>query len=304
MVEYINDNQTLEKINIVGGKRWRKLRTRKKIGTGIKFLNLYGGKQTFNIYNSEELVRLLEALEIGAIKLGWNTTGNPLLKERLDEIEKLKNEKGIYREKLNELYKDLLKIKQEKLKADISIFEEDLNNFKHLIDEESTKEEDIQLFLEQHPWLIGFEYLESQPRRTSQFELYDSRFDFFLQRFDTNYDIVELKKPNAKLFVGSGDTETTSRSVPQASDLAHAISQTIRYLDLVLSKREQLRAQGIDIMYPRAVIIIGRTKNNIDKKRLNSLVSYLHGIEIRSYDDIIDKAKTVIDHLINKPEYT
>lgn len=303
MDKYINDNQNLEKIDIVGGKRWRKLRIRKKISVDVKFLNLYGGKQTFNIYNSEELVKVLEALEVGAIKVGWNTIGNPLLKEKLEEIERLKIEKKEYQEKLNELYEDLLKIKEEKLKADIPKFEEDLNSFELLMNKENVKEEELQEFLENHIWLIGFEYLDSQPIRPSQFRFQDSRFDFFLQRFDTEYDIVELKKPSARLFAGHGDTETVSRSIYQSSDLAQAISQTIHYLDLVLSKRDQLMAQGIDTMNPRAVIVIGRTKTNEERKRLNSLSAYLNKIEIRSYDYLVDKTKIVIEHLRNKKGY-
>ena len=196
------------------------------------------------------------------------------------------------------------RIEAEKLKSDASRYQSDLDKFKGLIETEGTDEQDIQDFLEKHVWLIGFEYLDSQPKKPSQFTFEDSRFDFLLQRFDTDFDIVELKKPSARLFVGSGSTESPSRSTPQASDLSHAISQAIHYLDLMISKREQLRNNGVDITYPRAVIIAGRTRNSEEKKRLGILTAYLHRIEVRSYDEVIDKAKTVISNLMNKEGYT
>ena len=164
-------------------------------------------------------------------------------------------------------------------------------------------EEDIQKWLKSHQWVLGVEYMESQPiEKVSQFSFDDSRFDFFMQRFDTFFDIIELKKPSAKLFTGSGITEDVSRTKPMSKELGAAISQMIHYIELANRRKKELKEDcKIDIYKPRGLIIIGRTNaNKDDSKRLRSVVSYLVNIEVLSYDMLYRKARTFLKHIKNR----
>ena len=194
-------------------------------------------------------------------------------------------------------------IREEQLHVAIPKFTEELDKFESLLST-AEKEEDIQKFLKEHIWILGAEYLYSQPiQNVSQFAFEDSKFDFFLQRFDTFFDIIEIKLPRTELFVGATDSNRTnvSRAMPMSAKLGQAISQIIHYLEITTYKKDSLATEDkINVYKPRGIIIIGKTLNNQDRNRLKSVSSHLVNIEILSYDMLYDKAKTFIDHISNR----
>lgn len=296
--KYEQYNEVIDRIDIIGGRRWRKLLVLKDRKTGRKYLRLYGFGQNYKIFDLDNLAGAISALKVGAERLEWNVVGDPVLREKLEQIDKLRHDKEKYRQQVNELYGELLVVKNERLKESVPRYEKELAEFTALIDS-NPSEDAVQQWLKEHIWILGAEYLDSQPiNNISQFTFEDSRFDFFLERFDTFFDIIELKKPSAKLFTGSGETEDTSRSKPISKDLGAAISQMIHYLELATRRRNGLREIAkIDIYKPRGLIIIGRTQSKAEFRRLRSVVSYVVNMDVVSYDMLIKKAEVFISHL-------
>ncbi len=296
-------NEVINRIDIVGGRRWRKLLILKDKKTGSRYLRLYGFGQNYKIYDLDSLAGVIGVLKVGAEQLGWNVIGDAALREKLSQIDALKQDKEKYKQRINELYNELLLVKSERLKESIPKYEGELDAFKTLVDS-SPSEDDVQQWLKEHLWVLGAEYLDSQPiENISQFTFENSRFDFFLERFDTFFDIIELKKPTARLFTGAADTEDVSRGKPISKDLAASISQMIHYLELATHKRKKLREIAkIDIYKPRGLIVIGRTKDKAELKRLRSVVSYVVNIEVVSYDMLFRKAELFIKHLKNRTQ--
>ena len=299
---YRKNNKVLSQIDIRKSPSLARAYAFEDKKTGKRFLRLWYWQHTFNINNDQELSNVIEGLKIGADKLGWNVIGNPLIKQTLEELDNVRKDKEEYKIKVKELYGELLKVKEELLKANISKYEGELEEFKELI-ESKPDEEEAQKWLKSHQWVLGAEYMESQPiENVSQFSFEGSRFDFFMQRFDTFFDIIELKKPSTKLFTGSGITEDVSRTKPMSKDLGAAISQMIHYIELANQRKEALKKQsGIDIYKPRGLIIIGMADPNTeDSKRLRSVVSYLVNIDVLSYDMLYDKSRTFVEHIKNR----
>ena len=269
-----------------------------------KRILIHGWNQKFYIDNSDQLIKLVEGLKTTGERLGWNIVGNPIIKETLEKLEKIRDEKDAYKRELENIYHNLLEIKKEKLTSSIFTYENDIKDFEKMLTLKSTPEKDIQDWLKKHIWFFGLEYLDSQPiSNISQFTFDDIRLDFFLQRFDTAFDIIELKTFDANLFTGVEQIgeKSVSRENPMSSPIGKAISQMIRYLDLAQHKQKDLLEKDkIDVYYPRGIIIIGRTYNDPTKeKRLRSITAYLRDIDIISYDQLLKKAKTFVEHIKN-----
>jgi vacuolar-type H+-ATPase subunit I/STV1 len=298
---YLKYNDLIAKIDMEGGRRWKKLLVMRDKQTGQIFLKLFRFGGSYRIYDSNQLLKVLDSLGVGAERAGWNIVGNPLLKQKLEEIESLKADKEKYKERINELYKQLLDIKREKLKEDIPKYERELQELKTLL-ETAQREQELQQWLKDHLWVLGAEYLDSQPiENVSQFAFDDSRFDFFLERYDTTFDIIEIKKSDVKLFSGDGETVDASRGTPISADVGKAVSQMIHYLELATYKRKELREEAkIDVYKPNGVVIIGRTEDSEAIKRLKSVSAHLKDIEVMSYDMLHKKAQLFVRHMKNR----
>ena len=53
-----------------------------------------------------------------------------------------------------------------------------------------TREDELQEFLYNHPWLFGTEYVNAEPQKLRGAH---SKYDFYLERFNKTNDIVEIK---------------------------------------------------------------------------------------------------------------
>ena len=260
-----------------------------------KFLRLYGGRQSFNIYDQIELEKVINTLRKTAESIGWDLSNDPVFKVEYQEIKARENILDKRNEYLEIQFK---KLKEGQAKSNLAKYKEDLKFFKELI-EDASRESELQDWLKEHMWVLGTEYLDSQTLSPSQFPFKDARLDFFLQKYDTFFDIVELKLPKARLFTGKveNEQESVSRSVPISDDLSGAISQIIHYLELITYMRADLEEFGVPVYKPSGIIIIGRTQSKKDMVRLKSISAYLTNINILSYDNLVQKAENFINKL-------
>jgi len=259
---------------------------------------------------SEKYLRLVKKmLEKGAEELGWTTDLsdeeiNKLIKEH-EVIAKddKKSKKTISRQKdvIEKLLEQVGRLREEKFFIALDEFKNDLKNLKKMLGNGAT-EKDIQLWLYEHIWIFGPNYIEGFKEEINR---KGHRIDFLLQRYDTYYDVIELKLPSCKLFVGEEENvpeQDLSRKYTMSSDLKDAISQVVGYLESYkVDKLATMYQKGILIHKPRGIIVLGRTDNS-NKRALASLNSYLHDIQILTYDDIIEVANNFIKLIEKKGE--
>jgi hypothetical protein len=182
----------------------------------------------------------------------------------------------------------------EKIKSDYHFFEGTLSEFKSKIDSD-VDENQLRDFIFENIWLLDFQYMsyrieKEEKLSTSKIDI-SLETDVSLLKDELNISravVVELKKPSKPVVT------TSYRGIEKPVILAEvgkAISQTINYIEL----------KNCPYKTTRGIVIIGR-KTGLKEKFLDIFNSYLHGIEVLTYDDIYTRAKNVIDVFKSKQE--
>ena len=98
-----------------------------------------------------------------------------------------------------------------------------------------------------------------------------------------------MKKPSLKVFITEGG------KFKQSKELKNAISEVMDYIDYYTEQYSYELVRYKDNVYkPKAIIIIGHDLDENEKQKLRQHNSYLHRIEVLTYDDISDRAEAVI----------
>lgn len=169
-------------------------------------------------------------------------------------------------------------------------------SYARLLEDQSTKETDLQRFLENHPWLLGLDYARVLPRQP----VLRGTVDFLLERFDGFYDLLELKSPNDTIV----EAPEKLRGPPSASkfslsrDLAQALAQVHVYKDALRHDQVAEEQFGLpNARDPRVIILIGtaKTLGASCGRVLHELNCSLHRVEIVPYDVVGKRAKAVLD---------
>jgi len=142
-------------------------------------------------------------------------------------------------------------------------------------------ERHIESFLIAHPdVLLGLDYLGFRAQVT--IAPTGERPDFFLERVDGLWDVLELKKPMPALFLEQLNAYPTI-----ARYLEESVKQCVKYLRLLETNdaRKRLLDKGIRIEEPRVTLLVGR------QQYPSSVVDLIHSsydrrIIVRSYDEL------------------
>ena len=203
-------------------------------------------------------------------------------KEILEYNEELKRDNLKWKKTL-ENFRPLIK---DYRRSQIPTYKKSLKDFNEKI-KTSKKEEELQKFLEKNTWILGFEYDSSKPQKI----VGGSRYDFYVERYDGYADIIEIKKPNDQIFDSKGRLTRV---------FGKALQQLIEYIDQAtyLGNIKSLSKEySLNFLKPKGILIIGRTPNSNDKEKLENICNYFHNIEVLTYDDLYQKAKTVVTNL-------
>lgn len=162
--------------------------------------------------------------------------------------------------------------------------------FEKMINNPNLKEKDYQKFLEKNHWFFSGEYIKAYPQKRAGAELIE---DFLLEKYDGFHDVVEIKKPVHKIFVGK------ENKLKPSSDCMGGVSRIMDYLDYYdRNAQEEYWKTKKDIYKPEGVVVIGRN-HNIDKRKLRQFNSHMTRVVIWTYDDLLIKGKKLIE-LIEK----
>jgi hypothetical protein len=170
-------------------------------------------------------------------------------------------------------------------------FQEEIEELNWLINKPNVIEDDLQRFFEAHQhFLLGSDYknLHSQVVLTDNTE-HEMIPDFFVERIGTNYsDIIDLKKPNEKLIVGSENRRGFS------ANLSSALNQLREYRNFfeIPNNRDAFyNRYGFRAYRPKIMVIMGRSRDFYNEiERTQILDEYKH-VQVMTYDDILERAR-------------
>ena len=200
-----------------------------------------------------------------------------LKKKELDEIQKLGNASNIayFTRKLEEF--------KARLKQDLP---------------ETRGSKSWQRWIYNNNWLFGVKY--HPPIQKEQIG-FDQIPDFLFPTTDGFLDILEIKKPIFDVII---EDKSHPGAFQWSGDTNQAIGQVVNYLHETESHYREIQERikrnfSIDIhaIKPRAFILIGDS-TRWDETRMESLrkLNYsLHGIEIITYSDLMQRGQDIID---------
>ena len=160
-----------------------------------------------------------------------------------------------------------------------------IEEFENILNSSSRNESKLQEFLLRNPMFFGVEYKKIIPKHKLGSEYV---MDYALESSDGTYDLVEIESSNLKLYTKSGNV---------SKELAHAEQQVLDWQDWIEEKNSYAQEKLKNIKSPRGFIVIGRTqalgKSN-EKKLLRRNLSFNGKIQILTYDDLINRAITLL----------
>lgn len=145
----------------------------------------------------------------------------------------------------------------------------------------------LQRFIQQHPWMVGLDYVSVRARRP----IPRGQLDFCLERYDGFYDILELKSPRDVIVScesHAGDLPPPANAFRLGPSLANALAQVHVYRDSLTNDSGSVeRLWGLaHSRDPRLVVVIGQLRDMTENCRrlLEQLNLSLHRVEVMPYD--------------------
>ncbi|MCP3958974.1 MAG: DUF4263 domain-containing protein [bacterium] len=250
------------------------------------------------------LLQLIEGLDkpgLGNILSALHKSGKfEWLAQNLDRVESEELEAALRHSRRRRAIEHLKRLVSEDEKGDVIALckgNEELSAYT------AGKPETVfQRWFEANTWVLGREYIRRHPLRVIGL---DSEADLVMETVDGFLDLVELKRPRAKLLASKpGGPLSTGFHYPH-SDLAQAYGQCVRYLDELDGFRDQLeRKYKARIVAPRVFLILGRSHEQSEdwKGALRRIASTFHQIEVLSYDQVVDTGETLLAHGSGEPD--
>ena len=161
-----------------------------------------------------------------------------------------------------------------------------VREFRAMVDAGDKKEDAYRDFIRDH-WrvILGPEYREVKaPYPIAR----GGDIDILAVRHDGLPDLWELKRPSEPVFV------RYNTWLHHSSECAKAIGQLMEYFDAAeKSDPTYDRRHGVQVTLqrPRGFVVIGRYKDAAERERLRLENSFLAGITVLTYDDLIERAE-------------
>ncbi len=164
-----------------------------------------------------------------------------------------------------------------------------IQQFEDMIQQE-LREEEYQLFLKQHPVFLDALATDIIPKQALGIEKVT---DFVLRRYDNKYILVEIEKPQDRLFTQNNDF--TSR-------FTHAFGQVLDFQQWVDSNGAYAKVHMPGISSPRGLLVIGRRKHLAEQNesKLHRFSANSSAIDILTFDDLLQNARNLFCAILHK----
>jgi Domain of unknown function (DUF4263) len=141
-------------------------------------------------------------------------------------------------------------------------------------------------------WAFGIEYRERDQTRTIAAE---DRVDILMPRLTGYRDVIELKRADTPPVLADRERGTWYWS----SEATRAISQTLRYADILAEEAEHGLRDHPEIVayFPIGTVVMGRSGGwgPDERKWLVRLNAALHGVHVMTYDDLRAQAARMLE---------
>lgn len=164
-----------------------------------------------------------------------------------------------------------------------------IEDFEALVNQE-LREEEYQQFLAAHPVLIDPLAGDVIPKQKLGLEKIT---DYVVRRLDNEYILVEIEKPQNRIFTESGDF---------TAEFTHAFGQVIDFQEWVDTHAEYARHLMPSLSSPRGLLIIGRRVgfSKEQEAKLKRFCINSKSVEILTYDDVIQRARNLYENIFNR----
>lgn len=149
------------------------------------------------------------------------------------------------------------------------------------------REEEYQQFLTEHPALLDPLAAEVLPRQRLGTEY---ATDYAVRRHDDRWLLVEIERPQDRIFTIGNDFQAR---------FTHGYGQVLDFQQWVDEHRPYAEAAMPSIVVPRGLLVIGRRSELTQRqtKKLAQLVSNSARIDVVTFDDLLQQARTVYTNL-------
>lgn len=170
--------------------------------------------------------------------------------------------------------------------ATIKLTRSIINDFNKLVNE-IHEEEIYQKFLSQHPVLIDPIASVIIPKQKLGIEFIT---DFVIKRLDNEYLVVEIEKPQDRIFTENNDF---------TAKFNHAVGQIFDFQSWIEQHSEYARSLMPGLLSPKGLLIIGLRSKLTEKQiqKLNRLRINLNSIDILTFDDLVTKANNFYNNI-------
>ena len=171
------------------------------------------------------------------------------------------------------------------------VFSDEIRMLEGLLNDQHTKERDLQRFFEQHPsFLRGLNYKNIYPQLVLQRDDGSQlKPDFILEPFEGGWcDILDIKLPKQKIIVGRGDRKAL------ASGIHEVVAQLREYAAYFEERKHRTYVQekyGLRVYKPRLVALVGRDLAQMSSPQLRRAMTHYENCQILTFDDLITHSK-------------
>lgn len=172
-----------------------------------------------------------------------------------------------------------------------AIFSDEIIELQRLINDQSTKERQLQRFLEDHPnFLTGLNYQNIYPQlvleRDGDCAL---KPDFILEPFDDAFcDILDIKLPSQCLVVGRKDRLDLAAGLHQ---VAAQLREYAAYFEQDKYRRMVQEKYGLRIYRPRLIAVIGRDMKQMAEPQVRRAMTQYDNLAFLTFDELVRHAK-------------
>jgi CspA family cold shock protein len=175
-----------------------------------------------------------------------------------------------------------------------------VEELEHLINDERTKERDLQDFFERHQdFILNDEYRAAHPHLVLDDGNRESMIpDFVLEPVRTSAlcDLVELKLPGAQTYVLKKGRQRFSAAVLEA---AAQLREYNAFFDDAANRSTFHKTYGLHAFRPRMIVIIGR-RGTIDPLVARRVEDDLPKLHLKTYDDLVDHMRARIQRITGR----
>ncbi len=165
-----------------------------------------------------------------------------------------------------------------------------LREFKTLLDSKPEREEVLQVFLRDHPFLLCPTHTKMWPKLL----LGAKETDFVFRDATSDYFLVELEKSTHPLFRQDGHARNELNvAIGQITDWKRYLEDNLRTV------QNELGLSGISTN-PQSLVVIGRSHalTAENRRKLSAMENVQPKLRVVTYDDVYDNAKAVIENLL------